>query len=128
VADYSAQAVVNTILSHAFPDDPIVGEEDSADLRAATGESAVLRARVVELADDVLVRPPLHTTTTTTSGDGGEEEDEREEWGVGRRWGAEALLEAIDRGSYAGGRSGRTLRTSGRRGDKHLPPTFFFFF
>lgn len=46
------------------------------------GESAVLHARVVELADDVLVWLPLHTTT---SGGGGEEEDERAEWGIGRR-------------------------------------------
>ena len=124
MADYSAQAVVNTILSHAFPDDPIVGEEDSADLRAATGESAGLRARVVELADDVLVRPPLHTTTATSGGGDEEDEDEKAEWGIGRRWGAEALLEAIDRGSYAGGRSGRTLQTSGINVSR--PPFFFF--
>jgi 3'(2'), 5'-bisphosphate nucleotidase len=119
VADYSAQAVVNTILSHAFPDQPIVGEEDSADLRA-TGESAVLRACVVELADDTLVPPPLHTTT---SGSGGEE-DERAEWGVGMQWGAEALLEAIDRGSYASGRSGRTYEPLGWTSISH--PLFFF--
>ncbi|KAJ9064424.1 3'(2'),5'-bisphosphate nucleotidase [Entomophthora muscae] len=29
VADYSAQAVINTILSEKFPNDPIVGEEDA---------------------------------------------------------------------------------------------------
>ncbi|KAI0246043.1 hypothetical protein BJV78DRAFT_1277315 [Lactifluus subvellereus] len=116
VADYSAQAVVNVILSHAFPDDPIVGEEDSADLRAATSESSALRARVVELAGDILALPPrLHTARGGARGgsggedDGVEEDDEgeRAEWGLGRRWGAEALLEAIDRGGYAGGRSGR---------------------
>ncbi|GES81912.1 3(2),5-bisphosphate nucleotidase HAL2 [Rhizophagus clarus] len=33
IADYSAQAVVNTILYNSFPNDPIVGEEDSGDLR-----------------------------------------------------------------------------------------------
>ena len=33
VADYAAQAVVNAVLADAFPNDPIVGEEDSADLR-----------------------------------------------------------------------------------------------
>lgn len=95
VADFAAQAVINTVLSHAFPDDPIVGEEDAADLRAATPESDVLRARVVELADDVLAQPPR------------EHAGERAEWGLGRRRGPDALLGAIDRGCHVGGRTGR---------------------
>ncbi|KAF8259545.1 3(2),5-bisphosphate nucleotidase HAL2 [Lactarius quietus] len=95
VADFAAQAVINTVLSHAFPDDPIVGEEDAADLRAGTPESDVLRARVVELADDVLAQPPSVQV------------GERAEWGLGRRWGADALLGAIDRGCHIGGRTGR---------------------
>lgn len=95
VADFAAQAVINTVLSQAFPDDPIVGEEDAADLRAGAPESNVLRARVVELADDVLAQPPsVHA-------------GERAEWGLGRRWGADALLGAIDRGCHVGGRTGR---------------------
>ncbi|KAI0294111.1 hypothetical protein B0F90DRAFT_1641032 [Multifurca ochricompacta] len=108
VADFSAQAVINTILSHAFPDDPIIGEEDSADLRAPTKESELLRSRVVELADEILVQPPLFfprgvdEDEVVVGGSG-----ERPEWGLGRRWGAEALLKAIDRGNYAGGRLGR---------------------
>lgn len=116
MADYSAQAVINTILSQAFPEDPIVGEEDASDLRAPTTEAGhALRARVVELADDILARPPL--TFGTSSGGADSDPDpesdigggggERAEWGLGRRWGADALLKAIDRGSYAGGRSGR---------------------
>jgi len=124
VADYSAQAVINTILSQAFPDDPIVGEEDASDLRATSSEAGLaLRARVVELADDILAQPPASPSPPTTSSPtspvcflpytpadsdydigGG---DERAEWGLGRRWGADALLKAIDRGSHAGGRSGR---------------------
>jgi 3'(2'), 5'-bisphosphate nucleotidase len=97
VADFAAQAVINTVLSHAFPDDPIIGEEDAADLRAATPESDVLRARVVELADDVLAHPPrVHA-------------GERAEWGLGKRWGTDALLGAIDRGCHIGGRTGRTF-------------------
>jgi 3'(2'), 5'-bisphosphate nucleotidase len=117
VADFSAQAVINTILSQAFPDDPIVGEEDASDLRAPTTEAGhALRARVVELADDILAQPPLTPSGTTTSGGGadsdpdsgiGGEGGERAEWGLGRRWGADALLKAIDRGNFAGGRSGR---------------------
>ena len=96
MADFAAQAVINTVLLHAFPDDPIVGEEDAADLRAATPESDVLRTRVVELADDVLAQPP-----NVQAG-------ERAEWGLGKRWGVDALLAAIDRGCHIGGRTGRT--------------------
>jgi len=126
VADYSAQAVVNTILSNAFPNDPIVGEEDAADLRARPVAAAAaaaaaaeqtrneeieaLKARVVQLADDVLELPPFSSpsslSTATASGLGVGLE-EREEWGLGRRWGAEALLKAIDMGNHAGGRTGR---------------------
>ena len=125
MADYAAQAVINTVLSHAFPDDPIIGEEDAADLRASSSSSTstakesadALRARVVELADDVLAQPPLPSSPESESesdstsigigiGGGG---GERAEWGLGRRWGAEALLKAIDRGQHAGGRTGRAL-------------------
>jgi 3'(2'), 5'-bisphosphate nucleotidase len=110
VADYSAQAVINIVLSQAFPEDPIVGEEDATDLRKpkhlnddddddeAARQAAALSARVVQLADDVLAQPLLADV------------GERAEWGLGRRWGADALLKAIDRGSHAGGRSGRASR------------------
>ncbi len=109
MADYSAQAVINIILSQAFPEDPIVGEEDASDLRAQNEVSQALRARVVELADDILAQLPLSSSSppgaASDSEFGG---GERAEWGLGRRWGADALLKAIDRGDYAGGRSGRT--------------------
>jgi len=119
VADYAAQAVINTVLSHAFPDDPIIGEEDAADLRASSSstgtgtakESAdALRARVVELADDILAQPPLPSSPESESESESDPTSiggERAEWGLGRRWGAEALLKAIDRGQHAGGRTGR---------------------
>lgn len=120
MADFSAQAVINTILSQAFPEDPIVGEEDASDLRAPTTEAGhALRARVVELADDILAQPPLIVGTSTGSADSDTESGsdiggggERAEWGLGRRWGADALLKAIDRGSYTGGRSGRASGSS----------------
>lgn len=132
MADYASQAVINTVLSHAFPDDPIIGEEDASDLRASPSssspsaattrenesESDVLRARVVELADDVLAQPPLPSPASPSDVSSDADADsgigigagaERAEWGLGRRWGAEALLKAIDRGNHAGGRStGRT--------------------
>jgi len=111
VADYSAQAVINTILSQAFPDDPIVGEEDAADLRAPNDETSLaLRARVVELADGVLALPALSPRGAGATSDSDFlGEGERAEWGLGRRWGGDALLKAIDRGNYAGGRSGRAF-------------------
>ena len=110
MGDYSAQAVINTILSQAFPEDPIVGEEDATDLRAPNEASKALCARVVELADDILAQAP-HPSLSSSSPDSSADiggEGERAEWGLGRRWGADALLKAIDRGSHGGGlRSGR---------------------
>ncbi|KAI0052809.1 3',5'-bisphosphate nucleotidase [Auriscalpium vulgare] len=91
VADFSAQAVINTILTHAFPEDPIIGEEDAADLRSNTS----LRDRVVQLANEVLEAEPQADV------------GEQAAWGLGRTWSADELLAAIDKGNYEGGRSGR---------------------
>jgi 3'(2'), 5'-bisphosphate nucleotidase len=93
VGDYSAQAVVNTILSRTFPVDPIVGEEDAAELRQETG--GALKDRVVALANEAL---------TADLGMG-----ESAEWGLGpgQERTPEELLDAIDRGSDQGGRIGR---------------------
>jgi len=94
VADYSAQAVVNTVLTHAFPSDPIVGEEDAADLRQTVApEIKLLRDRITELANDALAAPLI-------TGD-------KSEWGLGSTKTTDELLDAIDRGNYAGGRTGR---------------------
>jgi 3'(2'), 5'-bisphosphate nucleotidase len=76
VADYGAQAVVNLALLDAFPDDPIMAEEDAAFLRTSAG--ANLRASVCRHVRDVA---------------GGVADD--------------AVLSAIDRGTWAGGRAGR---------------------
>lgn len=93
VADYSAQAVINTILGRTYPDDPIVGEEDAADLRAES--ASPLRNRIVELANEAFA-------AELRSG-------EQPNWGLGPNSAqtAEQILSAIDRGNYAGGRSGR---------------------
>ena len=95
VGDYSAQAVVNTILGRAFPADPIVGEEDAAELRQETGDA--LRNRIVALANEAL---------TADLGTG-----ETSDWGLGpgQERTPEELLDAIDRGSDEGGRIGRAL-------------------
>lgn len=94
VGDYSAQAVVNTILANAFPDDKIVGEEDAKDLRVEANSG--LRDRVVELANHALV-------ADLALGD-------NVQWGIGpgSQRTSEQLLEAIDRGNFEGGKSGRT--------------------
>lgn len=46
VADFASQALVGKAIRAAFPDDPVIGEEDSAELRKA--ENAELLARVAE--------------------------------------------------------------------------------
>jgi len=93
VGDYATQALISAILSRAFPDDPIVGEEDTKDLRKES--AADLRNRIVSL------------TTKALSAELGI--GENVEWGIGpghTRTSTE-LLDAIDRGNYYGGSTGR---------------------
>lgn len=80
------------MLHRAFPEDPIVGEEDAAELRVESG--AVLRDRIVSLANEAL-------TSDLSTGDNAE-------WGIGpgQAKSAEELLDAIDRGNHEGGRTG----------------------
>ncbi|KAF7724739.1 hypothetical protein EC973_000767 [Apophysomyces ossiformis] len=79
VADFSAQAIVNTYLYKHFPKDPIIGEEDSKDLRGDAGK--VLREKVHSLTNGVLE--------------------------ANEKLSEDEILNAIDRGNYAGGPSGR---------------------
>lgn len=53
IADFGAQAVVNQILHTEFPQDPIIGEEDSKDLQ----ENEVLCQKVLELTNSVAETP-----------------------------------------------------------------------
>jgi 3'(2'), 5'-bisphosphate nucleotidase len=76
VADFGAQALVVHTLAAAFPDTPLVGEEDAAELRKP--ENGPLLARVAEHVNRAV--PGL---------------DESE------------ILELIDRGTFAGGGTGR---------------------
>ena len=46
VADFGSQALVCRTLREAFPDDPVIGEEDAAELR--TSENEALRENVVQ--------------------------------------------------------------------------------
>ena len=84
MADLSAQALISLHLQHHFPADPIIGEEDTTELRA----NAPLRERVVELVNDAFEQQP-----------GG--------WGEGKKVGEDEVLAAVDAGSSEGGREGR---------------------
>ena len=76
VADFGAQAVVSDALAKAFPNDPMVGEEDAASLREPDG--AKLKDKVVQSVQAVV--PELVE---------------------------DVILDAIDRGTYEGGATGR---------------------
>jgi 3'(2'), 5'-bisphosphate nucleotidase len=93
VGDFATQALISSILYRAFPDDPIVGEEDASDLRAESGKA--MRNRIVELANEAL-------TSELELGD-------NRSWGIGpgEHKSDVQLLDAIDRGNFEGGRIGR---------------------
>ena len=80
------------MLHRAFPNDPIIGEEDAAELRAESGKE--LRDRIVQLAKEAL-------NSDLELGD-------VQDWGIGPReeHSTESLLDAIDKGNHAGGRNG----------------------
>jgi len=61
VADFASQAIVCRGLERAFPGDPVVGEEDASELRAATPalRESVLRAVALELGGDPGLTPVL---------------------------------------------------------------------
>jgi 3'-phosphoadenosine 5'-phosphosulfate (PAPS) 3'-phosphatase len=97
VADYAAQAVISSILRAAFPDDPIVGEEDASTLRFPnTQVEWSLRERIVKLANDAL-------TSELMIGDS-------KNWalGPGMEKSDVEILDAIDAGKYEGGPDGRS--------------------
>jgi 3'(2'), 5'-bisphosphate nucleotidase len=96
IADYAAQAVISTILQAAFPDDPIVGEEDASTLRFPnTQAERDMRDRIVQLANDAL-------TSGLMLGD-------NKSWGIGPGMGKSdtEILDAIDAGRHEGGPEGR---------------------
>ncbi len=43
VADFAAQALIGSLLAEAFPHDPLVAEEDAADLRAPAGRPTLIQ-------------------------------------------------------------------------------------
>lgn len=97
VGDFSSQAVINTLLSNTFPEDPVVGEEDSTELRIPSNEW--LRSRISELVNKALTSPL--------------QEGEQPEWGLGPdgTLSTAQILDMIDRGRYQGGRHGSKYQT-----------------
>lgn len=74
VADFGVQAVICHELKNAFPNDPIVAEEDSADLQ--TKEGKVLTKKVYEYASEVLPElneKDIHSIIDSGDYDGGPE-------------------------------------------------------
>ena len=86
VGDFSAQAIINSIIARHFPQDKIVGEEDADDLRTHGGKRD-LKDQVVRLANEGLLA------------DG----DDKLESALSE----EEVLDAIDRGNCPGGVPGR---------------------
>lgn len=85
VADFGAQSLIIGAVRHVFPNDGIVGEEDSGLLR----EQASTRELVWQLVRDTVEE------SQELSDEIGAVKDETE------------MMDLIDRGSHAGGASGR---------------------
>ncbi|WWD17210.1 3'(2'),5'-bisphosphate nucleotidase [Kwoniella shandongensis] len=83
VADLSAQSLISLHLLSHFPQDPIIGEEDTSELRV----NAPLREKVIGLVN------------------GGFEKEEG--WGKDKHYTEEEILDAIDKGNAEGGSKGR---------------------
>ena len=74
VADFGAQAVICHELKKAFPNDPIVAEEDSADLK--TDEGQILTKKIFEYVSEVLPdfkENEIHSTIDSGDYQGGPE-------------------------------------------------------
>ncbi|KWU44379.1 3(2),5-bisphosphate nucleotidase HAL2 [Rhodotorula sp. JG-1b] len=94
VGDYTSQALVSSLLFTHFPQDQIVGEEDSSDLQKP--EQATVKAQIVRLAGEAMSESlPLS-----------EEEAAWKEVKQVQR-GEKEWLELIDRGNSNGGPEGR---------------------
>ncbi|RPB18453.1 3(2),5-bisphosphate nucleotidase HAL2 [Terfezia boudieri ATCC MYA-4762] len=85
LADLGGQALVIAALRHAFPDDFIVGEEDSEILRKEDDKRNLLWSHIKEVLDEGLVP----------------------EAEIGTIRGEVDMMNLIDRGNHGGGRTGR---------------------
>ncbi|KAJ9119848.1 hypothetical protein QFC24_005562 [Naganishia onofrii] len=87
VGDLAAQSLISLHLLNSFPEDKIVGEEDTTELRQNDG----LRSKVVELVNEGF----------------GKGRAEAGAWSEGKTFSESEILSAIDAGSDAGGGTGR---------------------
>lgn len=99
VGDYTVQALVNFIISKYFPDDEIVGEEDSSEL-LNDGDHQHLH-KIVQFTNQALNQDRLSTET-----DEGIWRKYRNQESLDR----DRLIELIDMGKSSGARHGRTGR------------------
>ena len=93
IADYGSQALVNAILHSVFPNDPIVGEEDSGELRS----NPQLREKVWRLVSSTL----QDVSSVDLEREGGNIPN------------ADEMMRFIDKGCAAGGATGRISNDSG---------------
>ncbi|BGP58159.1 hypothetical protein JCM8202_002542 [Rhodotorula sphaerocarpa] len=94
VGDYTSQALVSSLLFHHFPQDQIVGEEDSSELQKP--EQSAVKDQIVRLASEAMSESlPLAA--------------EEAEWTEVKRAarGEREWLDLIDRGNSNGGKDGR---------------------
>jgi hypothetical protein len=89
IADYGSQAIVNAVLRSAFPKDPIVGEENSEELR----RNSVLREKVWRLVSSTLEE----TSPDDLASVGGRIET------------PDDMMNLIDKGDSEGGSVGRKI-------------------
>lgn len=89
VGDYASQALINKAIKLNFPDDNIVGEEDSLSLKDGSEEANALSKRILDLLSETQQK------TGKSSEDLGELKDLKE------------VYESIDFGNYEGGSKGR---------------------
>lgn len=89
VGDYAAQALINFAIKSNFPDDEIVGEEDSESLQGESEEATRLSHQILQLLKQV------QTETSSISKTVGEIND------------LQTVYSSIDQGNSQGGNKGR---------------------
>nr|AAQ04818.1 3'(2'),5'-bisphosphate nucleotidase [Tuber borchii] len=99
IADFGAQALIISSITHAFPEDPIVGEEDSNDLRADKSKRDLVWGLVKDTLD----------ATKDLTGELGDIKDDEE------------MLAVIDKGTHQGGSVGRIWALDPIDGTRGIP-------
>lgn len=95
VADYTCQALVSTLIFSAFPEDKIVGEEDSSELD--TEANKLTKSQIVRLSNEAM-EEILSGEEEEACWNDVKKEGKRDE----KEW-----MRIIDRGNSLGGPSGR---------------------